>query len=61
MCNQETLIPEIVTGLVDDVKSRYTQAETLDRDDAEVIPYDTLWDLVMNILERNQASGRRRR
>ncbi len=36
-----------------------TAAWSIDRDDAEIVPYEVLWGIVINILDRNKNSRRR--
>jgi hypothetical protein len=39
--------------------SRHADAWGIDRDDAEIVPYDVLWSIVVSVLARNRQTRRR--
>jgi len=43
----------------DTLRSRHADAWTIDRDDAEIVPYEVLWDIIITALERNKGTKRR--
>jgi len=51
--------PEDASRRAQAVNQRYPEAQQLVRDHAEIVPYDVLWDIVIETLQRNQGSRRR--